>query len=189
PDALARDSAGGTAAVRLVHYSAADPVFEANIAYDQQRGYGDSLISLGCFVPGGDAATKKGNVQLSYADWAVIASAGSTLPAKLQPQNLALVRPSSAQPPTTPPESYAPVPSIVDDPGFADCESRAYEVFTRFANGQLTLSQAREQLPTGVPPSSLTRSLEGVKRYESEGISHADAVTEAGGAVGQACPR
>lgn len=188
PDALTQVGAGGTKLVRQVRYSAANPRNIANVTYDELNS-SNYLINLGCTVPGGGVATKKGNVQLSYADWGVIASPGTSLPEALQPQNLARPRPSSVQPPPTPSESYAPVPNVPDNPGFADCESRAFDVFTRFANGQLTLAQARQQLPAGVPPASLTRSLEGVKRYESEGISHADAVTEAGGAVGQACPR
>ncbi len=106
---------------------------------------------------------------------------------------------ASASPPAAAGSSYAPytpgssspantTSTSGSEPGQDSCTARTTDVFTRLARGQITLSQARSQLPQEVPPSALINELDGVRRLEADGASPTDAMSQAAGTLAQSCP-
>ena len=178
---LQRVAVIGTAPVRMVNYRGLGQLQDAHFSYSEAATPNATVVDLICDTPSGGTATKHEQVQLTAEDWAAIAAAGTVLPQALQPANLELHR-------STPPSTLAPAPTVLTpDPAGDACAGRASAVFRRLAAGQLTLAQARAQLPAKVPASALTSELEGVKRLEAEGASAQDAIDQASGTVAQSC--
>lgn len=183
PTALVREDPGGIDSTFLVRYQQPGTIFHAEFVYTNNTDVSSDGVNMACTIP--PHPTKKGVVELRRQDWETVAAGGTDLPAVLQPQNVAV---SSALAPSLPSSQVPSAPTrYAPNPGDPACSTQATSVFRRLAEHQLNLAQARAQLPGKVPPSALERGLQGVQRYESEGISPSDAITEASGAIAQSC--
>ncbi|MEJ2865360.1 hypothetical protein [Actinomycetospora flava] len=178
PLSLRRGEPGGREGNWVQQYYGPFP-FRAQFIYQPRAGI-SFRVSFSCTIPAGGPPRRPARAELTQADWNAITTPGSALPGKLRPRA-----------PTTSTTTYpVPEPTRNDssaDARAADCSRRAFDVFGQFARGELTFPEARAALPPEVPPSALTNAVEGVRRYESDGLSTDEAITEAGGAVAETC--
>lgn len=145
------------------------PPFRAQFIFQPRAGI-SFRVSFSCTIPAGGGPHRLGHAELTQPDWNAITTPGAALPAKLQPRV-----------PVTTTTTYRVVtPSPADpaaDARAANCSQQAFDIFTRLARDQLPLPQARAALPPQVPPSALTNVLEGVRRYESDGLTTDEAIS------------